>query len=171
MSYCRNCGKETGPQAAVCVGCGVSIPNGDRYCQNCGVAVDPLAEICVKCGVRLAKPVVHGAGGKSKTTAILLAVFLSFWTWLYTYKRNSKKFWIGLAVFVVCIAAFAYTYAVFLSDMSSSAYYDGDDLPPSFFAFLLATYGGGLVSFGIWLWALLNVVLKNDEWYRNYHNP
>ena len=35
---------------------------------------------------------------KSKTTAILLAVFLGWWTWCYTYKRDSAKFWIGLVV-------------------------------------------------------------------------
>ncbi len=33
---------------------------------------------------------------KDRTTAIVLAVFLSFWTWLYTYKKDSTKFWIGL---------------------------------------------------------------------------
>lgn len=35
---------------------------------------------------------------KNRTTAIVLAVFLSFWTWLYTYKKDSTKFWIGLGV-------------------------------------------------------------------------
>ena len=34
--------------------------------------------------------------GKSKTTAILLAVFLSFFTWLYTYKDDAWKFWVGM---------------------------------------------------------------------------
>jgi hypothetical protein len=30
--------------------------------------------------------------------SVLLAVFLSFWTWLYTYKKDAVKFWIGLVV-------------------------------------------------------------------------
>lgn len=30
--------------------------------------------------------------------AVLLAVFLSFWTWVYTYRRDSWKFWIGLVL-------------------------------------------------------------------------
>ena len=34
----------------------------------------------------------------SKGAAVLLAVFLSFWTWLYTYKTDAAKFWIGLVV-------------------------------------------------------------------------
>ncbi len=35
---------------------------------------------------------------KDKSVAVILAVFLSFWTWLYTYSLNSKKFWIGILV-------------------------------------------------------------------------
>ena len=26
----------------------------------------------------------------------MLAVFLSFWTWVYTYRRDNVKFWFGL---------------------------------------------------------------------------
>ena len=33
---------------------------------------------------------------KSKTAAVLLAVVLAFWTWLYTYKLDAGKFWVGL---------------------------------------------------------------------------
>lgn len=33
---------------------------------------------------------------RSKGAAILLAVFLSFWTWLYTFKIDAGKFWGGL---------------------------------------------------------------------------
>jgi hypothetical protein len=35
---------------------------------------------------------------KDKTVAILLAVFLSFWSWLYTYQRDKQKFWTGLVL-------------------------------------------------------------------------
>jgi hypothetical protein len=37
---------------------------------------------------------------KEKTAAVLLAVFLSFWSWLYTYKVNAWKFWTGLGICV-----------------------------------------------------------------------
>lgn len=33
---------------------------------------------------------------KTKTPAVLLAVFLGTWTWLYTYQRDATKFWITL---------------------------------------------------------------------------
>jgi hypothetical protein len=32
---------------------------------------------------------------KSKTTAVLLAIFLAQWTWLYTYDKDSTKFWVN----------------------------------------------------------------------------
>ncbi|HKS42646.1 MAG TPA: zinc ribbon domain-containing protein [Blastocatellia bacterium] len=35
---------------------------------------------------------------KDKTAAILLAVFLGFWTWLYTYKKDAWKFWLCLGL-------------------------------------------------------------------------
>lgn len=41
--------------------------------------------------------------GKSKSTAVLLAVFLSFWTWLYTYRVDATKFWVGLTLALVSI--------------------------------------------------------------------
>lgn len=34
--------------------------------------------------------------GKSKTTAVVLAVLFSQWTWVYTYRDNAGKFWTGL---------------------------------------------------------------------------
>jgi hypothetical protein len=35
---------------------------------------------------------------KSKTVAILLAVFLGPWTWLYTYRRDAWKATLGLGL-------------------------------------------------------------------------
>ena len=93
--YCRNFGKQLSPQSEICMGCGVRPPKGDRFCNSCGVEVSPLAEMCVKCGAKLGKTeqiAKTKQSPKSKTTAVLLAVFLSFWTWLYTYNRNSWKF-------------------------------------------------------------------------------
>lgn len=46
-------------------------PAGQKYCKDCGSLINIKAEICPKCGVRQA-----AVGGKSKTTAALLAIFL-----------------------------------------------------------------------------------------------
>lgn len=39
----------------VCVSCGLHPRRGKSFCQNCGAKTGPQAEICVKCGVRLAE--------------------------------------------------------------------------------------------------------------------
>ena len=46
-----------------------------KYCQNCGAQIDQKAVICPKCGVP-ATGVPGAMEPKSRTTAILLALFL-----------------------------------------------------------------------------------------------
>lgn len=43
---------------------------------------------------------------KSKTVCVLLAVFFSFWTWLYTYKTDDWKFWFGLGASIIGLFLF-----------------------------------------------------------------
>jgi hypothetical protein len=80
---------------------GFSVPygsavQGQRFCPTCSYAVVPTATTCPQCGTPLASP-------RSKGAAVLLAVFLSFWTWVYTYKRDTAKFWVGLTLFIIGI--------------------------------------------------------------------
>ena len=127
--FCRNCGKELAGTPEYCMNCGARPLIGNKFCHACAVPTNPLAEICIKCGARLtpqAYTVV--SGGKSKTASVLLAVFLSFWTWLYTYKKDAWKFWVGLGVSILIF----------------------------------------VVAIGIWVWAIVDVAVKNDEWYRSY---
>ena len=42
------------------------------------------------------QPVYYNKNCKNRTTAILLSVFLSHWTWCYTYREDIVKFWIAL---------------------------------------------------------------------------
>ncbi len=84
MAFCRNCARELAPNAALCVGCGVPPPKGDKFCQNCAKPVDPLADVCVGCGVKLAKPTSAQTGSladaspKSRLAATLLSILPSF---------------------------------------------------------------------------------------------
>jgi uncharacterized membrane protein YvbJ len=73
MVFCKECGKKINDKAFVCPGCGCKVKRTNE------------------CEIESTEP-------KSKTVAVLLAVFLSFWTFLYTYKRDAGKFWAGLAV-------------------------------------------------------------------------
>ena len=62
--------------------------------------------------------------------AIILAIFLSYWTWIYTWNKNWWKWLIGLG--------------------------------------LTLFFGGIIVHFGVWLWAILDNSIKQQEWYTKY---
>lgn len=83
---------------------------------------------------------------KEKIIAILLAVFLTFWAWLYTYEKNAWKFWVGLLVAVALAILFSYPELPF-------------ELP-----FVLLPVFNGVV----WIWAIVDAALRRDEWYRYY---
>ncbi|MDD5087098.1 MAG: zinc ribbon domain-containing protein [Candidatus Nanoarchaeia archaeon] len=65
------------------------------FCRSCGKIIKKEAEICPFCGVRQTN-FPSSRRGKSKTTAVLLAIFLAPFNWVYTYKKDVVKFWIGL---------------------------------------------------------------------------
>ncbi|MDA8185133.1 MAG: zinc ribbon domain-containing protein [Actinomycetota bacterium] len=116
-------------------------------------------------------------GAKSKVVAILLAVFLGPWTWLYTYARDAKKFWIGIGVVVAWIVFYALAVSVFVTSAAVCTTYSkiisGACTPGVAVAtgFGLATLGAilaGVVFPGIWIWAIVDTAIKSDEFYENY---
>ena len=75
--YCRNCGKEVDPRAAICVGCGYRLGDGENYCSNCGNPTASSLEVCLSCGFSLKRQEEIPEGErKSKLAAGLLALFL-----------------------------------------------------------------------------------------------
>ena len=94
----------------------------------------------------------YGAGGqglapisyypepKDKSVAILLAVFLGCWTWIYTYKKDAWKFWLCLGLNLTVFN-------------------------PLWTVFVLL-----LPNIGLWIWSIIDVATKRDEFYRNFPN-
>ncbi len=80
---------------------------------------------------------------KSKTAAVLLAVFLSLCTWIYTLGRDAWKFWAG-----VCLLVFAIWTIIFI---------DGAWRISAWVALAL-----------LWMWAVLDASLKDENWYHSY---
>jgi hypothetical protein len=130
------------------------------YCPKCGAANADQASFCQRCGANLkpegatATPTTPGSpnavsagaqtqGGKSKTASILLAVFLGFWTWLYTYKKDAWKFWVGLGLGILDIVLIIATFG-------------------------LSIFFTWIISFGIWVWAIVDVCVKDSKWYSSY---
>jgi uncharacterized membrane protein YvbJ len=68
-----------------------------RFCSNCGAKIDDKAVICVKCGVS----VKNICRCKSKSTAVVLAIFVGIFSWLYTYKYDAWKFWAALIINII----------------------------------------------------------------------
>ncbi|TMC04193.1 MAG: hypothetical protein E6J41_25480 [Chloroflexi bacterium] len=80
---------------------------------------------------------------KSKTTAVLLAIFLSGISWMYTYEKDAWKFWTWFAVTAINL---------FLS---------------------LATFGIWLfvaipIGIGAWIWCVVDVAVKPQPFYDFY---
>ncbi len=113
------------------------------FCQHCGAQINDQAEICVHCGVRV-RAVSYGSESKSKTAAILLAIFFGHWAWLYTHREDGWKFWVAFTISV--LNGFLLVVTVFL------------------WLFL----GFWPIVVGLWLWAVIDTVVKPDDWYINY---
>lgn len=73
--FCKNCGNQMDPNAAVCVKCGAAKGQGTGFCQNCGQPLTPGAAACTTCGYATG-PAYNPAVQKSKLTAGLLGIFL-----------------------------------------------------------------------------------------------
>lgn len=75
--YCKNCGNEIDPNAAICVKCGFEKGTGANYCAHCGAAVNPGASVCMSCGYAVTNEAnVDPTQQKSKLVAGLLGIFL-----------------------------------------------------------------------------------------------
>jgi hypothetical protein len=175
--FCRNCGKETPNQGEYCMTCGAKPLAGNSFCPACAAPTTPLSEICVKCGTRLIQsqsaPGISSApvsaGGKSKTVSILLAVFLGFWTWLYTYKKDHWKFWVSLGVSIVCGLGFGILLVwLMVNSIDSSS---SGDFTSFFIGYFIVAGIAGIIGFGLWIWSVIDTAIKKDEWYSGYHLP
>ncbi|MCH5320681.1 MAG: TM2 domain-containing protein [Eubacterium sp.] len=100
--FCKNCGKEIDPNAAVCLNCGCAKGTGNSYCQNCGAQTMPGAAICTQCGYAL-NNASNGFGGsaKSKLVAGLLGIFLGSLGIHNFYLGYTKKAVIQLVISIV----------------------------------------------------------------------
>jgi RNA polymerase subunit RPABC4/transcription elongation factor Spt4 len=140
--FCKNCGKALQGTPEYCPNCGSKPLTSHAFCQNCGAAITPATEICIKCGARVGGIAVS-QGGKSKVVSVLLAVFLTYWSWLYTYKKDAWKFWTGLALSIANVILIFASLGFWV-----------------FFAWI--------ISGGLWLWAVIDTAIKSDEWYKTY---
>lgn len=89
--YCKNCGNQVAPDAAVCLNCGVATGAGTNFCHNCGAQTMQGAAVCTNCGIALGNAPVANSQGKSKLAAGLLGIFLGYFGVHNFYLGNTGK--------------------------------------------------------------------------------
>jgi hypothetical protein len=155
-----------------------------KFCSGCGNGLIETAAICPKCGTPVAVAKVVGAvAPKTKNTAIVLAVFLGYWTYLYTFAKDKSKFWIFLAANSI---ASIITFTALIS-ASTEATNQGEcilgswdftygeaNYDPSMCDMYQPNYSGffiGLViQLGVYLFIIVDRARKTQEFYSNYPN-
>jgi RNA polymerase subunit RPABC4/transcription elongation factor Spt4 len=158
--FCSNCGAPVG--AAVTTAPQSAAPAGvvySKFCASCGTGLVATAVICPNCGS--AQKGFNASGGKSKTTAVLMAVFLSAWTWVYTWKANKKKFWIALGLWAVETILFVAGANMAKNQLVCNQ--SGGCTIHSGSAGLVAF--AWLIGLGIWLWAIIDASTKSQAYY------
>ena len=118
----------------------------EMFCYSCGSIVKINASACPKCGVPLKYIPINKDTKKEKETAILLSIFTSFFTWAYLYDKNVIKFWVGLVVSIISIII-----AKFLFDAQYTYWYWS--LTP----FVI-----------IWVFTIIDISLKNKDYYKSF---
>lgn len=133
-----------------------------EYCRYCGKKVNKETVICPHCGSQLKilrteiikKSVITP---KSKIIAILLAIFFSYWSWLYTYGKNSRKFWLSITIFfAILIFTIIYSCSAIFEETVISA-------PPISFAYIYWIY-----FIGVWLWPIIEYSIRPRSFYEKY---
>jgi len=132
----------------------------NNFCSQCGNALVQTAVICPKCGSptprfnQMNSPVTGntyypGTGiipQKTKSTSVILAVFLGFWTYLYTFQKDAALFWVSLGI---------QGFFIFAISSAPGAGSSG--------AFLFV-----LIIF--WLLSVIVTASRSSEWYLRYPN-
>ena len=60
---------------------------------------------------------------RKKTTAVLLAVFFGYFSWIYTWEKNKNKFWINLALALFGGAIIGWIWAIIDNASKPSEFY------------------------------------------------
>jgi hypothetical protein len=109
---------------------------------------------------------------------VLLAVFLGFWTWCYTYKRDAWKFWLNFALTLVTFGLFvvvAWIWAIIDVSFKSPEFYrdfsNNIDERVNYNKISIAI-GSVLTIVGIWiavsfLWYLMGMSKKDEHFESN----
>ena len=145
-----------------------------KVCPSCGKLIKWEAVICTYCGLQVQELKVdinypryieHSYPVKSKSTAVVLAVFFSFWAWLYTYRINGGKFWFFLIIDILrFIIAILFTIPEANLNINN---YNQIFTSRNLTIFIVLS---SLWTIAIWLDVLITSAIKPNSFFTNYPN-
>ncbi len=167
ITFCRNCSTKIIGPAEKCYMCRSDPLSGNAYCPGCGCPTPYPVRNCLKCGTPLSynPPKTSIVNPKSKAISILLALSLGLFTWLYTYKQDAGKFWLGLGLSVLGLIVFSVTFRLSFGNSHTfgvPANSNANWLLPMMISFSVVS--------GLWAWSFLDVIRKTNNWYAQYPN-
>ena len=121
-----------------CSACGSEMSAGAQFCGNCGSRFASEADPAVAT-VATSSPSEGTSPGKSRAVAVVMAVFLSFWSFLYTYRSNRWKFWLGLSLSTGFLSLNVIDEALNGGQISARAVWLFD-----------------IVNLGVWVWSIID---------------
>jgi hypothetical protein len=160
----------------------ISKKEDEIFCPECGNIIKKYSVFCSYCGTKIKEQEISRnpsysqninisqstnipniVDPKSKITAIILIIFFGYWGWLYTYRRDSWKFWLSFSLSIVvlipliCIFGGVSTAGVLAEDI------EGVGAASGFFFLIIGLFQGA-----IWLWALVDRIVKTPNYYDKY---
>jgi hypothetical protein len=103
---------------------------------------------------------------RNKNLAVLLAVFLTPWSWFYTYKKDKGKFWFTFIILYGDILAFWIITSPWLRVMNENA--KMGSAPPDFASMLIIVWGLNFVNFAIFIFVVVIAALRPAQWYNDF---
>jgi hypothetical protein len=98
---------------------------------------------------------------KSKSASILMAIFLSYWTWLYTYKRDKGFFWLSIVLIIFFVAPIWPLMSWIVQSTSH-------DIPAWGIIAVIWIEISIILGVGLWIWALMVTIARPLSWYDSY---
>jgi hypothetical protein len=98
---------------------------------------------------------------KNKLVSTLIAIFLSYWTWLYTYKRDKPCFWLSIFIIILFVAP---VWPLISLIWRSTSY----DIPAWGIIAIIWIEIGIISGLGLWIWALMVAIARPQSWYDSY---
>lgn len=146
------------------------MPPTSKFCEACGNGLVATAVVCPSCGTPT-RGYGRSSRGKDKTVALLLAIFLGGWAWVYLYEKCKKKFWYFIGSYFASIVFIIVGFVVVFGSVQGHCNFNQrcSVHPGAGIVLFVILFGASwLVAVGMHIYAIVDVATKNAEWYESF---